>query len=296
MKQINIHNIRTDGGTQSRISLNQDVVNEYAELMAEGVKFPPLAVYHDGSDHWLVDGFHRYFALKKNGASLVEVDATAGTLRDAQLKSKAVNHDHGLRRTNADIRKAIEDMLKDEEWSKWSYSEIAKWVGTSKATVGRIKLQVDEQNPDANKEETTKKYVRNGFEAEMDLTHLNKLNEKKRAERPVGTKPDSSTIDEAKLENQQLNDQVHELSEVITSLSDENARLKDVIAVAQWDAPDIEKMDIEDTVKELREQIRLLEIENRALADSRDSYQNKVTELIRANKSLQARLKKYESA
>ena len=139
MKQINIHNIRTDGGTQSRVSLNQDVVNEYAELMAEGVKFPALAVYHDGSDYWLVDGFHRYFALKKNGASLVEIDATTGTLRDAQLKSKAVNHDHGLRRTSADIHKAIKDMLADEEWSKWSLGEIAKWVGTSKTTIHRIK-------------------------------------------------------------------------------------------------------------------------------------------------------------
>ena len=293
MKQINIHNIRTDGGTQSRISLNQDVVNEYAELMEEGVKFPPLAVYHDGSDHWLVDGFHRYFALKKNGASLVEVDATAGTLRDAQLKSKAVNHDHGLRRTHADIRKAIEDMLNDKEWSGWSLGEIAKWVGTSTSTVSRVKSHREEQEP---AEKTATKFTRDGTEVEMDLSHINKLNEKKRAERPVGTKPDSSTIDETKLENQQLNDQVHELSEVINSLADENARLKDVIAVAQWDAPDIEKMDIEDVVKELREQIRLLEIENRALTDSRDSYQNKVTELIRVNKSLQNKLKNLTTA
>lgn len=294
MKQINLHTIRTDGGTQSRISLNQDVVNEYAELMQEGIKFPPLEVYHDGSDYWLVDGFHRYFAHKKIGSSLVEIEVTAGTLREAQLKSKAVNHDHGLRRTNADIHKAIKDMLLDKEWSQWSYAEIAKWIGTSKATVGRIKLQMDEENPEAKKEETTKKYMRDGVEIETPTARSSQS--RKPAERPVGTKPDSSTIDENKIENQMLNDQVHELSEVISSLSDENARLKDVIAVAQWDAPDIEKMDIEDTVKDLREQVRLLEIEVKALTDSRDSYQNKVTELIRANKSLQTRLKKYESA
>lgn len=292
MKQINLHTIRTDGGTQSRISLNQDVVNEYSELMADGVKFPPLACYHDGSDYWLVDGFHRYFALKKNGASLVDIEVTAGTLREAQLKSKAVNHDHGLRRTNADIHKAIKDMLMDEEWSKWSLGEIAKWVGTSKTTIHRVKGTMAEDEKQTETE--TKKYMRNGIEVEANVSKVSAP--KKPVERPVGTKPDSSTVDETKLENQMLNDQVHELSEVISSLSEENTRLKDVIAVAQWDAPEIEKMDIEDTVKDLREQIRLLEIEVKALTDSRDSYQNKVTELIRVNKSLQTRLKKYEAA
>ena len=182
----------------------------------------------------------------------------------------------------------------DEEWSKWSYAEIAKWIGTSKSVVGRVKINFDEQNPQNKKEETTKKYMKDGVEVETNVSKVSKLN--KVAERPVGTKPDSSTVDETKLENQMLNDQVHELSEVISSLSEENTRLKDVIAVAQWDAPEIEKMDIEDTVKDLREQIRLLEIEVKALTDSRDSYQNKVTELIRVNKSLQTRLKKYEAA
>ena len=292
MRQINIHNIRTDGGTQSRVSLNQDVVNEYAELMAEGVKFPALAVYHDGSDYWLVDGFHRYFALKKNGASLVEIDATTGTLRDAQLKSKAVNHDHGLRRTSADIHKAIKDMLADEEWSKWSLGEIAKWVGTSKTTIHRIKGTMAEE--DKLEEPATKKYMRNGIEVEADVSKVSAP--KPKVERPVGTKPDSSTIDETKLENLQLTDKISELSDTIMSLTDENTLLRDKIAIGQWDASEIEKMDIEDTVKELREQIRLLEIDNKSLREGRDTYQNRVNELIRANKALQNRLKKYEDA
>ena len=294
MKQINLHTIRTDGGTQSRISLNQDVVNEYAELMQEGIKFPPLAVYHDGSDYWLVDGFHRYFAHKKVGSSLVEIEVTAGTLREAQLKSKAVNHDHGLRRTNADIHKAIKDMLLDKEWSQWSYAEIAKWVGTSKSVVGRVKITLDEENPEAKKEETTKKYMRDGVEIETPTAKSSQS--RKPAERPVGTKPDSSTVDEAKLENQMLSAQIGELSDTIMSLTDENTLLRDKIAIGQWNASEIEKMDIEDTVKELREQIRLLEIDNKSLREGRDTYQNRVNELIRVNKSLQARLKKYEDA
>ena len=35
------------------------------------------------------------------------------------------NADHGKRRSNADKRRAVEMMLKDSEWGKWSDREIA---------------------------------------------------------------------------------------------------------------------------------------------------------------------------
>jgi len=78
----------------------------------------------------------------------------------------------------------------------------------------------------------------------------------------------------------------------VNALSTENQRLRDAIAVGQWEATDIEKIDAEETIKELREQIRLLEIDNRALRDSRDMFQNRNAELMKMVKSLQAKLKK----
>jgi hypothetical protein len=92
-----------------------------------------------------------------------------------------------------------------------------------------------------------------------------------------------------------LNDRVSELADTISELASENDLLKDKIAIGQWDATEIEKIDIEDTIKELRENIRILKIENSSLREGRDMYQNKTAELMRVNKSLQARLKKYES-
>jgi hypothetical protein len=77
-------------------------------------------------------------------------------------------------------------------------------------------------------------------------------------------------------------------------LSAENQRLKDAIAVGQWDATDIEKIDAQETINELREQIRLLEIDNRALRDSRDMFQNRNAELMQLVKSLQSKLKKLD--
>ena len=67
MKKIDISAIRTDGGTQARLKLDYDVVKEYAECMKDGDKFPPVTVFHDGSEYWLANGFHRYFATKSNG-------------------------------------------------------------------------------------------------------------------------------------------------------------------------------------------------------------------------------------
>ena len=87
---------------------------------------------------------------------------------------------------------------------------------------------------------------------------------------------------------------VQELVETINEVNAENQRLKDAIALGQWDASDIEKMDAEETIAQLREQIRVLEIDNHALRDSRDMFQNRNAELMKTVKSLQAKLKKLE--
>jgi hypothetical protein len=79
---------------------------------------------------------------------------------------------------------------------------------------------------------------------------------------------------------------------MVNDLSEENQKLKDVIAIGAWDATDIEKEDIQETVAELRERITILERENNSLRSSRDMYMNQAAELSRINKALQSRLKK----
>jgi hypothetical protein len=38
------------------LELNQEVVTEYAEQMAEGDVFPVVIVFQDGANYWLADG------------------------------------------------------------------------------------------------------------------------------------------------------------------------------------------------------------------------------------------------
>lgn len=141
MTEIEVSQIRTDGGTQSRSQLHEGVIEEYAEAMQTGSIFPAIVVFFDGQDYWLADGFHRLSAAKKIGASNIQADIHLGQQRDAVLYAVGVNATHGLRRTNADKRRAVEILLQDPEWTQWSDREIARRCAVSDRFVNSIRKQ-----------------------------------------------------------------------------------------------------------------------------------------------------------
>jgi hypothetical protein len=284
VKKLNLLNIRTDGGTQPRLELDQNLVKEYAEVMREGVVFPPVEVFHDGSVYWLVDGFHRYFGYKTNGLTSIEAIIHTGTLREAQFYAWKANNKHGNRLKAEDIRAILRIMLTDEEYSKWSNNHIAKELDISSMTVGRVRVAMQEEAK--TPAQTTVTYVdKHGNTTTM------KTDKKKKATTPT-TKPDVTT---ANPEVKELEQKVKELATTVNTLAEENTVMRDKIAVGQWDASEIEKIDVEETIKNLREQIRVLEIDNKSMRESRDIYQNENAEMMRTIKSLKAKLKKYET-
>ena len=106
-KYLNLEEIVIDGGTQPRAELNLAVVAEYAEEMQNGATFRPIHVVWDGQTYRLADGFHRYHAAKQIGLQVTNDLVTRGTVRDAILVALSANHQHGLRRTNEDKRRAV---------------------------------------------------------------------------------------------------------------------------------------------------------------------------------------------
>ena len=193
---MKIDEIRIDGGTQPRTSLNEDTVAEYAEALADGAIMPEVVVYFDGVDHWLADGYHRYFAHRKIGETEIDADIRDGTRRDAVLCSASANIKHGLRRTNEDKRKAVTTLLKDAEWSLWSDSEIARQCGVSHPFVGGLRIltcNVTGENPEnpesslvseTSEPATTRTYTtKHGTTATMNVSNLGKARGKK-AEAP----------------------------------------------------------------------------------------------------------------
>jgi ParB-like chromosome segregation protein Spo0J len=81
--------------------------------MRDGAQFPPLVVLHDGEAYWLAEGFHRFNAAREAELETIACEVRSGSLRDAILHSAGANATHGLRRTNADKRRAVSILLED---------------------------------------------------------------------------------------------------------------------------------------------------------------------------------------
>jgi hypothetical protein len=275
--KIKLSFITIDAGTQARQKINQDVVNEYAQLLTEGAVFPPIVVF--GEKNILADGWHRFFAHRAAGIKEIEIDSREGDVRDAIFYGFGANKSRGLQMNQEDTRSIIGRLLMDNEWAKLGDRKIADHVGVSSTTVLRLRQAME---GDGKLEKaSTKTYVRQGKEIEVDVSK----NQKK--EGPTAT-PEAVTNESHPQDLQEIK----ELSDMVGDLSEENQKLKDAIAIGAWDATDIEKEDIQETVKELRERIAILERENNSLRSSRDMYMNQAAELSRVNKALQARLKK----
>lgn len=259
--KILLKQVRLDGDTQPRQFINEDVVNEYAEHLADDVVFPPVDVFYDGANYWLADGFHRYFANKKAGFLDVEATIHEGTRRDAVLFSIGANAQHGLRRTNEDKRKAVLILLNDLEWSEWSDSEIARRCHVSNMTVGRIKKSIG-----LEKSTEVKYKDKNGNVKKMDVS--------KSVSEPVTLKPLEKMAEPE-------DDKLQELAVAHQELAEENARLLDKLAVQNMEGSEEEKQSAAETIADLRAQVKALEAELRAVKVSRDQLQAKNSDMLK---------------
>lgn len=141
---LELAKIRRDGGTQPREYTDLDTVNEYAEAMGRGEQFPALRVVYDGSEYWLVDGFHRIEAAEAAGLVEFEAEVLQGTQTDAQWMSFGVNASHGMRRTSWDVRRAITAALQHPMSSGLSDRAIAEHVKCDHKTVGACRKKLEE--------------------------------------------------------------------------------------------------------------------------------------------------------
>src|SRR5690606_24706601 len=124
---------------QPRAEMDAVVIADYADAMREGATFPPVVAFYDGAAYWLADGFHRAEAARVAGLDSIAADVRQGTRRDAVLYSVGANAAHGLRRTNADKRRAVLALLDDDEWGRWSDGEIARRANVSQPFVSKLR-------------------------------------------------------------------------------------------------------------------------------------------------------------
>lgn len=137
---LKLSQIRLDGDTQPRAAMSQAAVDDYSDAMWEGVKFPPVVVFYDGTDYWLADGFHRRDAAFAAGFTEIECDVHQGTLQNAQWYSFAANKTNGLRRTNNDKERAVKAALTHPNATGLRDRKIAEHVGVSHEYVRQMRL------------------------------------------------------------------------------------------------------------------------------------------------------------
>ena len=134
-----LRDITVDPRLQPRAALNVETVEDYAARYAEGEYMPAVMLFHDGTTFWLADGFHRVAGGAKAGRDTIPAIVREGAYRDALLFAVAANAAHGLRRTNADKRRAVSMLLGEPECAGWSDSEISKHCCVDHKTVAVVR-------------------------------------------------------------------------------------------------------------------------------------------------------------
>jgi hypothetical protein len=150
---LTIELVKVDADLQAREALNADTVTAYAAHLIEGGELPPIVVFREGAfgEIWLGDGFHRRAAYVQAGRLAIPADVRKGSRRDAFLYALGANEEHGLRRTNADRRRAVTLALSDPELGKLGNRPIAKickvshpFVATVRAALSKPESSLDE--------------------------------------------------------------------------------------------------------------------------------------------------------
>lgn len=113
-----------------------------ADLLIQGVEFPPVQVIRCGTHLYLVDGLHRLEAIKKAGKRSVRCLLKDGDSTLARLEAARANQGHGLRRSDADKRRAV--LLCLEAEPEWTDDAVAKHCGVSSRLVRQLRQRESE--------------------------------------------------------------------------------------------------------------------------------------------------------
>jgi hypothetical protein len=147
---LNLADIRLDGGTQTRAGLLEETIEEYTNRLKVDPDCPwdrPAVVFDDGVEYWLADGFHRHQAYSRAGLETMPCEIHVGEQRDALVYALSANHQHGLKRSQADKRRAIQIALGDSEWRDWSDHQVARLCAVDHKTVAVVRETLTREFP-----------------------------------------------------------------------------------------------------------------------------------------------------
>lgn len=137
--RVTMASIQRDTSIQCRAEIDMGVVNDYADRMAAGDKFPPVELFGTAAQSWPGDGWHRIMAAESTGAKTIEARLHKGGRAEALKHALGANALHGHRRSNADKRRCVEIAL--AEFPKLSTAKLSKLCGVSRPFVESLRPQ-----------------------------------------------------------------------------------------------------------------------------------------------------------
>ena len=143
METVEIANVTVASEFQMRVKSDPATLIEYRELIRASEEhwpfYEPCTLYRVDGKLILVDGFHRLDSMRAEGRKEILADVRNGTLLDAKIASLGANKKHGLKRSNADKRRAGTIAVQDETLRKWSDRKLAELCGISDFLVSQIR-------------------------------------------------------------------------------------------------------------------------------------------------------------
>jgi transposase-like protein len=116
--------------------------------MKDGVAFPPVRAWFDGTEHWLADGFHRINAAMIAGQAEISAYIFKGALSAAIWDSYGANSRHGLPRKQSEIVTIINRALQHPNSAQLSNVELARHLGIPEATLRRWRKRLSSSSGD----------------------------------------------------------------------------------------------------------------------------------------------------
>jgi len=268
-ERVLLNKIRLDGGTQPRKEIDEPLVQHYTEVLLEGKdQFPPIDLWFDGKSYWPSDGFHRFHAHKRAGFLDIEAVVNQGTKRDAFLACLKANGKHGKPRTPEERRYVVQMALEDIELGEKTDVEIAAICDVSSMTVGRVRKA-------------------------MGLEAASRVDKNGQRVNITGRGPKAAPEPEPEYTE---DDKMHELAIEHTALSEENTKLKDMLAIRTLPVSEKARTEVQETIESLRAEVKDLEFKLRTMTQSRNEFQSKNAEMIKQLNYWKKRVERAEKA
>jgi len=139
IKRVKLEDIALDDQLQMRTSSDPDVLDDYSKMTD---KLPPVKIILDTEGKlWLTDGWMRFGAHRKAGKKDILARIRPGTFEDAFIEAIQANNEHGVRRTPADKRRAVERLLDHPKYGTYTDNAIADLAIVSHPFVANVRKQ-----------------------------------------------------------------------------------------------------------------------------------------------------------